>query len=141
MRLPCAKKYNFPLLPPPSDEEATAKSDEAQAVEMSYFAEPAGRLTFEKFVKTKLRLPPNDAVVAEALKSLEVFFDVAEKTLQQQDYMAGDKFTLVDIAYIPLVQRLYVIGHGDLLSRRKAVSSWWDRCVSRSAVSKWVQDG
>lgn len=134
-----ARKYNFPLLPSVSDVEATAISDQAQSIEMSYFAEPAGRLAFEKFVKKRLQLPPNDAVVTEALKSLEVFFDVAEWTLQRQGYMAGDVFTLVDIFYIPLIQRLFVMGYGGLVTGRKAVDGWWSRCMSRPAISQMFE--
>lgn len=91
---------------------------------MLYFAEPAGRLAFEKFVKKFMRLPSNDSVVAEALESLETFFDVAERILQHQEYMAGGSFTLADIYYIPLVQRLFTMGYGDLVLNRVAVNGW-----------------
>jgi glutathione S-transferase len=40
---------------------------------MLYFAEPAGRIVFEKFAKRYMGLPPNDAVVSDALRSVEVF--------------------------------------------------------------------
>ena len=36
-----ARKYNFSLVPAESDVEATALFDQAQCVEMLYFAEPA----------------------------------------------------------------------------------------------------
>lgn len=134
-----ARKYDFPLVPSATDFEATAQFEQAQAIETTYFAEPAGRLAFEKFIKKRLQLPPNDAAVTEALKSLEVFFDVAEQTLQRQEYMAGNDFSLVDIFYIPLVQRLFVVGHGDLISSHKAVSSWWGRCTSRPAISQMLE--
>jgi glutathione S-transferase len=51
-------------------------------------------------------LPPDHAVVSDALRSVEMFFDVAERLLQRKDYMAESDFTLVDIYYIPLIQRL-----------------------------------
>jgi glutathione S-transferase len=106
---------------------------------MSYFAEPAGRLAFEKFVKKRLNMPPNDAAVTDALKSLDVFFDVAEETLQRQGYMAGDEFSLVDVYYIPLIQRLFVMGHGDLVTSREAVGGWWSRCINRPAMSQMFE--
>src|SRR3954470_5009930 len=77
-----AKKYSFPLLPPDSDVEAVALFDQAQSIETLYFAEPAGKITFEKFVKQYLGLPPDEAVVSNALRSVETFFDVAERLLQ-----------------------------------------------------------
>ncbi|SPJ76315.1 related to glutathione S-transferase PM239X14 [Fusarium torulosum] len=131
-----AKKYSFPLLPSESEAEASALLEQAQSEEMQYFAEPAGRIGFEKFAKKFIGLPPNEAVVADALKSVEAYFDVAERLLGNKNYMAGNEFTLVDIYYIPLVQRLFLCGFGDVITSRKAVSAWWDRVISRSAIQK-----
>jgi glutathione S-transferase len=133
-----ATKYSFPLLPPDSDVEATALFDQAQCTEMSYFAEPAGRIAFERFVKKLMGLPPNEAVVADALRSVEMFFDVAESLLYDREYMAGNDFSLVDIYCIPLIQRLFACGYGDIIISRKAVSAWWDRCVNRPAIQRML---
>lgn len=105
---------------------------------MLYFAEPAGRLSFEKFVKRFSGLPPDDAVVSDAVRSVEMFFDVAEGLLHDKDYMAGNDFTLIDIFYIPLIQRLFACGYGDIIVSRKAVSAWWDRCVNRPAIQRML---
>lgn len=133
-----AVKYSFPLLPPASDIEATALFDQAQSVEMLYFAEPAGRIGFEKFAKKFMGLPADDGVVSEALKSVEVFFDVAEGILSKQECMAGKEFSLVDIYYIPLIQRLFACGYGDVVVSRKAVSAWWNRCMARPAIQRML---
>jgi glutathione S-transferase len=103
---------------------------------MLYFAEPAGRIAFEKVAKRFMGLLPNDAVVSDALQSVEMFFDVAERLLHHKDYMAGNNFTLIDIYYIPLIQRLFACGYGDIIVSREAVSAWWDRCVNRPAKQR-----
>lgn len=103
-------------------------------MEMSYFAEPAGKIAFEKFAKKFMGLPADEAAVETALKSVEAFFDVAERLLGERDYMAGNDFTLVDVYYIPLIQRLFACGYGDVVGSRGAVSAWWERCVSRPAI-------
>ena len=105
---------------------------------MLYFAEPAGRIAFEKFAKRYMGLPPDDAVVSNALQSVDMFFDVAERLLHHKNYMAGDDFTLVDIYYIPLIQRLFACGYGDIMANRKAVSAWWERCMNRPAIQNMV---
>lgn len=105
---------------------------------MLYFAEPAGRIAFEKFAKRFMGLPADDAVVSDALRSVEMFFDIAEHLLQHKDYMAGNNFTLVDIYYIPLIQRLFACGYGDIIASREAVSAWWDRCVNRPAIQRML---
>lgn len=131
-----ARKYAFPLLPPDADVEASALFDQAQSAETQYFSDPAGRISFEKFAKKFLGLPPDDRVVSDALRSVEHFFDVAERLLQRSDYMAGNDFTLVDIYYLPLIQRLVACGYGDVITSRAAVRTWWDRCVSRPAIQR-----
>lgn len=131
-----AKKYSFPLLPAESDIEANALFDQALSEEMLYFADPAGKVAFEKFAKKFMGLPADEAVVSGALKSVGAFFDVAERALQQRDYMAGSDFTLVDIYYIPLIQRLFASGYGDIITSRKTVAAWWDRVINRPAIEK-----
>jgi glutathione S-transferase len=105
---------------------------------MLYFAEPAGRIAFEKFAKRFMGLHPDDAVVSNSLRSVEMFFDIAERLLHHKDYMAGNDFTLVDIYYIPLIQRLFTCGYGDIIDSREAVSAWWDRCVNRPAIQRML---
>ena len=105
---------------------------------MLYFAEPAGKITFEKFAKKFMGLPPDEAVISNALRSVAAYFDVAERLLQDKDYMAGNDFTLTDIYYIPVVQRLFACGYGDVVLGRKAVSAWWSRCMSRPAIQKFL---
>ncbi|CAN9242704.1 unnamed protein product [Alternaria sp. RS040] len=134
-----ARKYSFPLVPQGTDVEAAALFDQAESTELLYFADPAGKIAFEMFVKKKYAgQPPNEAVVSDALRSLEAFLDVAERLLQDRGYMAGNDFSLADINYIPLMQRLFVCGYGDVIRSRKAVRAWWDRCVTRPAIQKML---
>ena len=138
-----ARKYSFPLLPSASASDSDAKAaalfDQASSTETLYFAEPAGKIGFEKFAKKFMGLPADEAVVSAAVRSLESFFDVvAERSLRDKAYMAGEEFTLVDIDYIPLIQRLFACGYGDLITSRGAVNAWWERCINRPAIIKML---
>lgn len=135
LQIPC-KEIFLPSSPLRVRRRSLSALEQAQSEEMQYFAEPAGRIAFEKFAKKFIGLPPNEAVVTDALKSVEAYFDVAERLLGNKNYMAGNEFTLVDIYYIPLVQRLFICGYGDVITSRKAVSAWWNRVVSRPAIQK-----
>jgi glutathione S-transferase len=121
---------------PKGDAESTALFNQAQLEEILYFADPAGKIGFEKFAKKLLNLPVDEAVVASSLKSLEAFFAVADRQLQSRDYMAGNEFTLVDIYYIPLIERLFACGYREVVLSREAVAAWWNRCVERPAIKK-----
>jgi glutathione S-transferase len=101
---------------------------------MLYFADPAGKIGFEKFAKKFLGMETNEAVVAEAVKAAEAYFDVAERLLGEREYMAGKEFTLVDIYYVPLVQRLFASGCGEMITGRENVRAWWERVSQRPAI-------
>ncbi|THY59294.1 glutathione S-transferase [Aureobasidium pullulans] len=131
-----ARKYSFPLLPSSSDVNAMALFDQAESVEISYFLEPAGKIAFEKFVKKRMGLTADEKIVSDALRSVEMYFEVAERSLLQKKFMAGDEFTLVDIYYIPLIRRLFACGYGNLILRHGDVNAWWNRCMSRPAIKK-----
>lgn len=130
------RKYSFPLMPLPSDLAASALFDQAESIETLYFAEPAGRIAFERFAKRFMGLPTDEVVVSASLRQVNQFFDVAEGLLQGREYMAGNAFTLVDIYYIPLIQRLLACGYRDTVTSHKAVSAWWERCIQRPAIQQ-----
>jgi len=73
---------------PDSDIEAAALFDQAQCAECSTSQSLQVESQFEKFAKRFMGLPPDDAVVSDALRSVEMFFDVAERLLHHKDYMA-----------------------------------------------------
>lgn len=131
-----AMKHSLALLPSASDAKATALFEQAQSSETLYFADPAGKIGFEKFAKRFMGLPADEAVVAASLKAVEAYFDVAEKLLQKTQFMAGDDFSLVDIYYIPLVLRLFAAGFGDAVLSRPNVAAWWQRCTNVPEIKK-----
>jgi glutathione S-transferase len=135
-----AAKYALPYLPPPSDLVARALFDQAESAEACHFSSTAGVISFEKFVKPSIGLGTDALVVDAKRKELESHFDVVDKILAKQEYMAGDSFGLVDIFYIPMVDRLAKCGEGNLVEGRKNVSAWWERCVGRLAVKKFLAE-
>lgn len=63
---------------------------------------------------------------------------VLDKRLEGKSFMAGDEYTIADIAFLPWV-RLCVVHPlgGDLpLQENKNLLSWWERASSREAVKK-----
>jgi glutathione S-transferase len=129
------------LFPSPTDLWATAQFDQAQSVEMSYFSDPLSHLSYEKGVKTWLGQPSDEKTVLSLRSRLERHFDVCEKVFGDSgpSYMAGDKFSLVDIYYISGVARLFALGDGDIIESRPNVQAWWKRCMARPATSKYIQ--
>jgi len=137
-----ASRYGFThLLPQATDPLATARFDQAQSVEMCYFADHAGKVSFEKFVKPIFGGVTDEQAVEGAVKAIEKHFDIHDGLLGKpgQQYMAGDTFSLVDIYYIPQVARLFDLGYGDIITSRANIKSWWERCMARPVTAKFVE--
>jgi glutathione S-transferase len=135
-----AAKYNFPLLPPLSDLVARAVFDQAELAEASYFSPSAGAISFEKFTKPLMGLTTDQTVVTRERKKLQEYFDIIDDILTRQGYLAGNDYTLVDIFHIPVVERLFACGDGDLIRERENVNAWWQRCLTRPAVKKYMDE-
>jgi glutathione S-transferase len=126
--------YALPLIPPANDLRATALFDQAQSIESLYFQEAAGKIAFEKIAKKMIGIPTDDKAVASAVESLKSFFSLLDRILEKQKYMAGNNFSLIDIFYIPLIVRLFACDLGDLVTSKKAIDAWWQRCYKRPAI-------
>ena len=63
-----------------------------------------------------------------------------EGILGERKFMAGDEFGLVDVFYVPSVQRLFQVGYGDLVAKGPNVSAWWERCTGRPAIKKMMDE-
>ena len=55
--------------------------------------------------------------------------------------LAGDEYTLADVAYTPYLLRLEHLGLFDMVAARPRVTNWYGRCQSRpsfaEALRKW----
>lgn len=85
-------------------------------------------------------LTTDQAVVARERKKLQEYFDIIDEILARQGYLAGNDYSLVDIYHIPVVERLFACGDGDLIRERGNVNAWWQRCLSRPAVKKYMDE-
>jgi glutathione S-transferase len=137
-----ARQYNFTrFLPTFSDPASAAVFDQAEQAEMFYFSIPMDRIGFEQYFKVAIGGEPDEAIVAEAKKSIEQHLDICELALGQpgHEYMAGSEYSLIDIYYVPNFARLKPCGLLGLLDNRPNVKAWWDRCAARPAVAKVIE--
>jgi glutathione S-transferase len=129
----------LPYMPAPStDLRARALFDQAEGAEASHFSPAADTVSYERFAKPLRGLQTDEGRVAEARGKLEGHFGVLEGILGGQEYMAGGEFSLVDVWYLVMVERLRGCGEGELISERKNLSAWWERCLGRPAVEKFL---
>ncbi|PVH72097.1 glutathione S-transferase [Cadophora sp. DSE1049] len=137
-----ARTLNLPLLPTASDTEGTALFEQAASVETCYFAEHTSVLALELFAKPVLGLgETDDCAVERARKALEVWAEGVDRILEKQEegFMAGKEFSLVDVFYLPMVKRMEDCGATDVLLGRDRIREWWERCLERPAVKEWEE--
>ncbi|EEQ30141.1 putative glutathione transferase [Microsporum canis] len=133
-------RYNFDLLPDPKDNAAVALFEQEISCEAAFFDRPASAIIYESAIKPLLGMEISQAAVDENRKTLGEYLDVAEAIFSKtgKKFWAGDKYTLVDVYYIPQLGRIFERGHGDLITSRPALKAWWERCMARPAAKAFV---
>lgn len=95
-------------------------------VEQAYFT-PNAMLPFYAMIGRNIDRSTLPAAKAATEKAL----DVAEAALAQRPYLAGDSFSLAEIAWMPYVGILFKTEQGDLVTARPHVGAWWKRLSAR----------
>jgi glutathione S-transferase len=77
-----------------------------------------------------------------SLEKWDALLGDAEAALKERAWLAGQAFSLADIAYMPYMIRLEHLGLEQLLARRPRVSKWrqrlFERPSYRDGVEKWL---
>ncbi len=68
-----------------------------------------------------------------------------EQSLGRHPWLAGQGFSLADVAVIPYLNRLEMLGLARFWEPRPAVADWWERAQARpsfrTAVTDWLRPG
>ncbi|KAF5248724.1 hypothetical protein FANTH_5794 [Fusarium anthophilum] len=130
-----AAKYKSHLAPPSDDPGALAVFEQAASVEYAYFEPAVSTLGFELIFKKLFNLgDTNQAIVDQQKNLLSTTLDYYEKQLQNQEYLAGNDYSLVDLFHIPWLGYLRNrLNLGEFIDSRKNVAAWADRISQRKA--------
>jgi len=75
----------------------------------------------------------------DAVESIKVFvktFDAAEQALEENERLAGDRFSLADISLLPYLQTVAQFRMSEMFeSGRPALAAWWARCRARPSFA------
>lgn len=82
---------------------------------------------------------------APAVKRFERLLNDIERALGGGPWLAGEDYSLADVAYTPYMTRLQHLGFEDLLAARPLVADWAGRLFARPSyepgVGKWLNPG
>jgi glutathione S-transferase len=105
-------------------------------VESQSFNGPISKIVSEKMFKKWKGEEADDEVVEVALEELERVLDIYEAHLENREYIAGESFTIADIAHIPYAYYFLKAGYKHVLKRRAGVYGWLKRIVQRPIVKR-----
>jgi glutathione S-transferase len=76
-----------------------------------------------------------------AVRRMVLLLDEMEEALAQHHWLAGDQYTLADVAFTPYLARLEHLNVAEMLGERRHVADWFRRCKARpsfqEAIVKW----
>lgn len=76
--------------------------------------------------------------IIDAVATYEKTIADMERSLAEQDWLAGDRFSLADAAMAPYFQTLQQFGWADWYLSRQKVADWYERCVRRASYQSGV---
>jgi len=80
----------------------------------------------------------DSAYVADSAKQHEKLLDWIEDSMGTAAYLAGETYSLADIAVIPYVLRLELLGLDKMWARRAGVAAWWERVRNRPSTGQAI---
>lgn len=94
-----------------------------------------------KLFKGAARGPVDEAALDGARGQFKFVFDRMELALAEGDWLCGDDYTLADIAYAPMIDRLEQCGWIDIFDDHPNVRQWTNRVLERDAFQKMRPQG
>jgi glutathione S-transferase len=80
-----------------------------------------------------------------AVRRFIKLLDDLEHTLTNSSWLAGNEYSLADIAYSPYMLRLEHLGFGDLIEQRSHVSAWKEKLYATQGfvegITHWLDAG
>lgn len=117
------------------------KSPEELKRHFESIPQPERRERLQKAVEFGMDAP----TFAPALRRIDRLVADMDRTLTEGDWLAGDSYSLADIAYTPYMTRLEHLGLGDMIRSRPRVAAWSEKLIARpsfkTAVADWFNAG
>ncbi|KAL6885696.1 putative glutathion S-transferase II, GST-II [Trichoderma evansii] len=136
-----ARKYQnvgTNLIPNMSDLKTMSQFEQWACVEMANFDVVARPLQWEVIFKPLAGEAKNEQLIHSLVNTLAQKLDVYDRAVPaNQQYMAGNTFSIVDIFYMPLMSYLFRMGYGDMIMDRPNVKTWWESVSSRDSWKRF----
>ncbi|VVA96298.1 unnamed protein product [Arabis nemorensis] len=120
--------------------EQRAIVDQWMETEVNYFNAVGQPIVINLVVNPRLGVPCDFALVEELKVKMEKIFDVYEKRLATNRYLAGDEFTLADLTHMPgLRYTMNETGSSSMVTSRPNLNRWWNEISARPSWKKLME--
>jgi glutathione S-transferase len=118
-----------------------ARGEAAVAAYRSRLVDPARRERLDLALKHGMDAP----AFAPAVRRLVRLLIELAAALGEHPYLAGESFSLADLAYAPYMVRFQALGLAEAIAARPRLAEWAERVIARpscqSAVIEWLNPG
>jgi len=118
------------------DPHAAARVAQWLSIGSSYIVPEVSKILFQRVWGNWSGNKFDEAATKAAYAASTPAFDVLEKQLASTPYVAGQHFTLADLALVPYLNVLAGTPEKDLITSRPNVAKWWASVSSRPAWLK-----
>ncbi|KAJ7175096.1 glutathione S-transferase [Mycena crocata] len=126
----------------PTGLQEKALFEQAASVEFANFLPAVMKVGNEAIAKPRQDQPIDQTALAAAVAELSATLDVYDKILGKQAFLAGDKFTLVDLFHLMWAPLLAGADVDAMTSeKRPNVARWWNAVISRLAWVRLQEEG
>jgi glutathione S-transferase len=115
----------------PSDTKGVALMEQWISVETSNFTPHAMKVVYQRVFAPMRGNPSDEKLVAEGLAGVERALPIMDRQLAKTQFIAGNAFSLADIAFMPYVEYLYAAKANEPIERHANVHAWWKRVSER----------
>lgn len=116
----------------PANIKDRARMDQWLSIEQSNFSPYAMKFIFNYVFKRPQEARDLDA----AREKVQKTFEVLSRPLESNEFVAGDRFTIADIAFMPYVQYFMGSPAEELVQKYPRVLAWWKRVSERPSWRK-----
>lgn len=118
---------------------ARTSVDQWLEAEGQSFNPPSLALVFQLVFAPMMGIKQDTAAIEQNEVKLAKVLDVYDHRLGESKFLAGDDYTLADLAHLPNGHFLVTKDKGDLFMSRKNVGRWWEEISARPAWKKVVE--
>lgn len=115
-------------LNPDNNIKSNAKFEQWISIESSTITPELSNIVFQRlFVPYVLKGIPDESIISNSVNKSVPLLDIVNNQLSNKNYFLGDRITLVDVFFAPVIANIMLTPEKALITSRLNISQWWSR--------------